>query len=145
MLHAMHYFMSRILVIQKSSAKAAIAGLRLPMQFPYEANTSSKLLNLQLKSFMHLLISDLTGHVLEGLEKELRTRAKASWATSLCVILILSMCIEAIQIAADGYIVQAIINQRSTASRKDIVIEICRLLDDHAFSHCMGLFHTIYH
>lgn len=147
MIHAMHYCMSRILTFTKESADIAISSIRLPTKVPYTKSMTSKVLNAQIKCVMNTLLRDITREVLEGLEKELRTRTKASWATCFCVILILCICIEAVQVDTDCYIVQNIVNGKARANRamtRGAVIEICRSLDDLPFKHCTDLFHGIY-
>jgi hypothetical protein len=147
MLHAMHYSMSRILTFTKESADEAISSIRMPMKLPYAKSMTSKVLNAQIKCVMNTLLYEITREVLEGLEKELRTRTKASWATSFCVILILCICMEAVQVDTDGYIVQNIVNGKARGNRamtRDAAIDVCRSLDDLPFKHCTDLFHGIY-
>jgi hypothetical protein len=147
-LHAMHYFMSRIITFTEESAKKAVERLRIPMQLPYKRSLSSKLLMHQIKREMHTQQQELTLKVLKGLEKELKSRSKNSWATSLCVILILSMCMEAVQVAVDGFIVQQKMlekdrNNTLSVSRDD-GFDIGRRLDDLPFEDCREIFHMIY-
>src|SRR5580700_2173690 len=104
MLYAMNYFLSRIITFTNESATEAVSRLRMPMQFNYQRSKSAKLLNMQIKLEMYRLLHEVTRDVFERLEKELRTRTKGSWATSFCVILILSSCVEAVQVAADGFV-----------------------------------------
>ena len=146
MLHAIHYFMGRIITFTKDSAKNAIAQIRTPMQLPYQHSLTNRLINRQIKQVMYEILQELTRDVLEGLEKELRTRSKASWAATFCVILILSICVEAVQVATDAFIVQALIKGADTIGKatRDTGIEISRSLDDLLFKHYTELFHLIY-
>lgn len=94
---------------------------------------------------MHLLQQALTIEILENLHTELRTKEKNSWATCFCIIVILSMCMEAVQIAADGFVIQTMMenNETSTLSR-DAAIEIAQSLDKRLFNECTYIFHMIH-
>ena len=143
MLYAINYFLSRFASLTNESATEVISRLRTPVQLNYQRSRSAKLLNIQIKQEMYRLLRDVTHDVLEGLERELRTRAKGAWATTFSVILILSTCVEAVQVAADGYIVHKLLGKDHSVSR-DEAIEICRQLDERPFASCMNLFHDIY-
>jgi hypothetical protein len=143
----MHFFMSRIITFTKDSAKKVIDSLQRPMQRPYKQSRSSKLLMHQIKREMHGLQYEMTMKVLEGLEKELKSRSRANWATSFCVILILCMCMELTQVALDGAVVQAILEKRGSnklsESRED-GFAICRQLDYRVFEECKEIFHIVH-
>ncbi len=143
----MHFFMSKIITFTKDSANKVVESLRQPMQMPYSRSMSSKLLNSQIKREVQLLQRKLTLEILEKLHAELRRRSKASWATSFCVIMILSMCMETIQLAIDGFIVQALLKNDMSdlpfESRED-GFEIGRRIDELPFRNCLEIFHMMY-
>jgi hypothetical protein len=105
---------------------------------------TSQLINLQVKQAMHGWLFDITGKVLEGLDAALAPglhRAKAAWVDHFCIVLILCICIEAVQVASDGHVIAAL--------RKDPVsplnrVTTCRELDEGAYTHFTDLFHTFY-
>jgi hypothetical protein len=139
--------MSRVIGFTQDSAKKVVQNLRSPMQLPYKHNVSSKLLNHQIKRELNMLQHELTSDILEKLQTELRRRSKASWATSFCVILVLSMCMEAIQIALDGFTVQKMLENDGTSNlplTRDDGFGIARRLDNLPFKDCMDIFHMIY-
>lgn len=139
--------MSRIITFTNESAIRAVESLRTPMQLPYKRSISSKLLMHQIKREMHVLQRELTLKVLKGLERELKTRSKSSWAISFCVILILSMCMEAVQVAVDGFLVQKMLETDGTNTlpvSRDDGFDISRRLDDLPFEDCREIFHMIY-
>jgi hypothetical protein len=139
--------MSRVITFTEESAKKAVESLRAPIQLPYKRWLSSKLLMHQIKREMHGLQYELTGKVLRGLQRDFKTKSKDSWATSFCVILSLCMCMEAVQVAVDGIVVQRIWERKRTngvlLSRGD-GFEIARQLDDLLFKDCIEIFHMIY-
>lgn len=145
MLYNVHYFMGRTVKFTDKTADKVASTLRQPIPRRYENSLISKLLNRQIKSAMHCLLRDLTREVLEELEKDLKTRSKAVWATSFCVISIICICIEDVQVAINGLIMDMKVNSSEShiPSSKEC-IETCRKLDDIPFEHAVRLFHGIY-
>jgi hypothetical protein len=143
----MHFVMSRVINFTQDSAKKVVQNLHSPMQLPYKYNVSSKLLTLQVKRELNMLQHELTLEILEKLQRELRRRSRASWAISFCVILILSMCMEAVQLSVDGFIVQKMLENDGTNTlpvSRDDGFDIARRLDNHPFKACVDIFHMIY-
>jgi hypothetical protein len=139
--------MSRILTFTKDSATSVYQNVQ-PCDGPLEPYLSSRLLGRQVKYAMHKLHREITMDVLEGLEKSMRSRTRDSWGPSFCAILMLCLCIDGLQIAADTFIVcdwekcqregvesQYIRNQS---------VEACQALDEYPFQQCARLFHDIY-
>jgi hypothetical protein len=145
MIYAMHYFMGRGLVIVESSGLEARQNILSFPDIAYDVGVPSRVLSRQLKHVMHLLLQEITRDVLRDLEKELRTRSKASWAPCFCTILLLSICAEEVQASVDGF---AVHSSRGKAGKRAISrgdgIEISRRLDDLLFADCKVLFHSIY-
>src|SRR5436305_12779233 len=110
MLHAIHY--------SDSSTSTFTQDISTPAQVPHTGSRTCE---------------TLMKEVLGGLEHELRTRTKSSWATSFCVILMLSICIEAIQIEAYEYIAIG------KANASEAVIETCLSLESGPFKYCTEL------
>jgi hypothetical protein len=107
-LYAMHYFMTQILVFTDDSAESAVKSLRRPTKLPYTGTLTSKLISLQIKRVMYALVFEKTGDTLTKLESTLlaaKGNEGTAWATSFCVIAILCMCVEMVQVAADLKIV----------------------------------------
>jgi hypothetical protein len=145
MLHNVYYFMGRSITFTDRSAEQVASSLRKPVLRPYERYLISRLLNRQVKSAMHSLQRDLTREVLEELEKDLKKRSKAVWATCFCVISILCICMEDVQVAINGFLLHKRVNRpeiKPTSAEE--CIEICRKLDDLPFDHLVRLFHGIY-
>jgi hypothetical protein len=107
---------------------------------------SSRLLNHQIKYVMHKLHRELTLLVLEDLERCLRSRTKDSWGPSFCAILLLCLCIEGLQSAADVMVVCEIMEKgESEASfTRDQSYQACADLDEYPFRQSQKLFHDIY-
>ncbi|KAG9235680.1 hypothetical protein BJ875DRAFT_264020 [Amylocarpus encephaloides] len=144
MLHAIHYYMKSFVTLTEESANNVYP----VMQFygvTREMYMSSRLLNRQIKYAMHKLSREITGDVLEGLERAMRSRTKDSWGTSFCTFLVLCLCMEGLQIASDTYVVCDM--QRAGANsiyNRQQSVDACRNIDENPFSQCKRLFHDIY-
>jgi hypothetical protein len=144
-LHAMHYFMGRSIATVDGTGRDACNSLHNSPLLPYDLEKGPKLLIRQIKHSMHSLLQETTREVLDALEKELKTRSKASWAPCFRTIAILCICIEELQVAIDGFVVQKITQKRESkcTSRED-AHDIARKLDDLFYTDCKTLFHDIY-
>lgn len=141
-LHAMHYFMARILTFTKDSASMVKTVSRndLGLELPSDV-ISSRLLNRQLKYAMHILHRRQTKTVLQEFERHLKIREQAGWPISFCVVLILCLCIEDIQIAANNFVfTDAEISQGLRSES----YKACCQLEDKPYRQCTQLFHDMY-
>lgn len=144
-LYTLHYVMGRNITYSPRSGEKVIQHLRKPTSRAYESNLISRLLSRQIKSAMHSLLREVTRDLLEDMEKDLRTRSRTTWAPCFCVISILCMCIEEVQIATNGFTLHTQVHGPHTNHpSSEATIEICRRLDDLPFVHLMELFHGIY-
>ncbi|KAL3428254.1 fungal Zn binuclear cluster domain containing protein [Phlyctema vagabunda] len=147
MLHAINYFISHVVTFSKESASEVLetAGAYAYCS-PSEPYLSSRLLNRQVKYGMHKLHRELTREVLEGLEKSMRTKSRDSWGPSLCVLLVLALCIENTQIAADTFVVCDLDNDDDAPSgyNRGHSFNACVALEEYPFQQCTRLFHDIY-
>jgi len=141
MLYAMHYFMSRMIIFTKDSAEKAVERIRRPHKLNFAQILTSTLLNLQIKQAMQGLLLETTEAVLSGLDGKISGRKKADWADNFCVILILCMCIEAVQVASDSHAMAALRKDSKCGLSR---INICRLLDEKPFKHLAEIFHMCY-
>ncbi|CZR58090.1 uncharacterized protein PAC_07980 [Phialocephala subalpina] len=143
-LHTIHYFMSTLITFSEESAEKVSRSIR-NYDALLEPYLSSRLLNRQIKYVMHKLHREITIEVLEGLERSLRARTKDSWGPSFCTILILCLCIEDLQIAADTMVVCDML-KKGTESKytRDQSYQVCLALDEYPFMQCKRLFHDIY-
>jgi hypothetical protein len=144
----MQYFMRSLMTFSDDSAAEVLQNvehfedLEAPMPTAF---LSSRLLNRQVKYVMNKLHRDLTANVLEGLERSMRSRTKDSWGTSFCTILILCLCMEGLQVAADSFVV-CDMKALGGASEyvRDQSYEACQYLEEYPFYQCKRLFHEIY-
>jgi hypothetical protein len=142
----MHYIMSRLIIIEPSSASQVFAKLQKPHVLPYnERILSSNIINLQLKCQMIALLRETTAQVLSGLECILEgTRGKqTTWSTAFCLMIVVCSCIEAVEIATDAIIVvkmqKAEMTPADTSRAKH-----CQELEQVVFDHVKAVFMYAY-
>ena len=145
MLYSIHFFLGQTITFTDVSAHNVASSLQNPVSPPCNIYLLSRILNRQVKSAMNTLLCALTGDVLGELERDLNAKRKASWATSFCVVSILCLCMEAVQIAMNGFGMHTRLHgqEADIPSAKDS-IEVCRILDAKPFTHAVELFHTVY-
>jgi hypothetical protein len=147
MLHAIHHFMGTLLTLSPKSARKVYQHVE-PIGAPKGRDLSSRLLNRQIKYVMRQLKHEICTYVLEGLEKSLKSRARDSWSTSFCTLLVLCLCIEELQIASDSFVVcdmekEAREGKKSVFNRAQS-LKACSELDENPFQQCTRLFHDVY-
>jgi hypothetical protein len=142
-LHAIHFFMGALLTFTGESAQEVRQVCQTP-QAP-TMHFSSRLLNRQIKFAMHELHKKKTGEVLDGLERTIKSRSPDSWGTTFCAILVICLCIENLQIAADTLVNTDILKEgpRSQFSRQQSA-QACVSLEENPFSQFKRLFHDVY-
>lgn len=146
-LHAMHYFMSVLITF------TAPSGQKMIQHLPSEYTSSnlgnfpaSRLLNRQIKQVMSEVQRDATANVLASLEKSLRGRTRDCWAPSFSVILILCLCMENLETAADTMVVCDQLREDGRRGfQRTQSAEACQKLESVPFAQCKDLLHDIYH
>jgi hypothetical protein len=145
MLYALHFFLKEKLLFTDETAREALQRLRSPVQLPYVRDLSPKLITRQVKHEIYILVREKTEEVLQGLEKELTKAKKGSWGNCFCVIMLLCMCAEMVQVQADLKVVYELSNNLGGPNlSRGTSIDVCRNLDTRPIWQCMAMFHKIY-
>jgi len=146
MLYEMHHFMSCSIFLSKPSLEQVQQKLLSPAIISYDEARTSRVVGRQLKHAMNSLIVETTGNVLDHLERELKKKSRAHWADCFCVILILCMCVEAVQIAIDGRVIynMGCKDDDNTPMSREISLQASLELDGHPYAHCTEVFHYMY-
>lgn len=117
--------------------------LRAPIMLPsiMGPTLTSRVLNLQLKGAMYAVMRDITRDILADLEQVFhQPRNKSTWAETLCVTMILCMCVEELQVAIDACVAFA----TEDPSLRLSGIKILRRMETHALEHIVLMFHAVY-
>jgi hypothetical protein len=105
----------------------------------------SRLLNRQIKHTFWEIVRKLTHRVLTELEKVIRSRQRSSWPICFAAMLILSLCIEKVQILADAHVEAAKSSEpQSLAGLEDEPRNTCQTLDENLFGQLVNIFHTLF-
>lgn len=105
-LHAMHFFMRTLITFTPESAAivARADGMFRGVTCPPNNYQSSRLLGRELKYFMHKIHKLNLGKVLGKFEKYVKRQETAMWPVCFCVVIILCLCTEDIQIATNNFL-----------------------------------------
>lgn len=144
-LHGIHYFMSSMLTLTEDS-KSEVNQKVEQIGAPPGEYLTSRLLNRQIKCVMHLVHREIYQSVLEGLEKSLKSNTKKdSWGASFCTLLLLCLCIEDLQTAADTFVMSQIHSDGIfSIHTRDESSDACTALEEYPFQQCVRLFHDVY-
>lgn len=135
------------LVTFSSESASRVRGAVGPSAGACDPHLSSRLLNRQIKCAMILLQQEITESVLNSLEKSMRSKTRGAWGPSFVAILVLCLCMEDVQIAADTFVVCDIIKMKEREGmspyNRNHSHSICSALDEYPFRQCVKLFHDI--
>ena len=144
MLHAIHYFMGSIVTFTPDSAARVSDHSQHYIVLP-EPFRSSRLLNRQLKFVMHRLHREVTREVLEEFEKYVRSRTKDTWGPLFATILVLCLCIEGLQTAADTFVICDQIKEGNKSGfKREQSRTACEDVESFPFEKCTRLFHDVF-
>lgn len=105
----------------------------------------SRLLNRQIKHAFYEINRKLTHRVLNELEKVIRSRQRSSWPICFAAMLILSLCIEKVQVLADAHVEAAKSSEtQPLTGLEDELRNICQRLDEVLFGQLVHVFHTLF-
>jgi hypothetical protein len=138
-------FTASTIRVTDASASLIARKLSYPTLQLYGSKIVSRLLNRQLKFAMNTLLREKMREVLRDLEKALKRRDKFLWGTTFCVVSILCICIEEVQIALDEFAVH-IFQHGSPTERlsSSYIVEKCQELDEIPYVHHSRFFHGVY-
>jgi hypothetical protein len=142
MVYVMHYYLTKKLRLSEESANVAGQNLDAPKMLQYEATLPSTLISTQIKHEMYKLLHDSMIEILEVLDK--MRDLKAPWAPTFCAIVMLTMCVEMVQVSIDQKIVRAMIEDEDKSQlSRDASREQGETLGKLIFI-CTEMFHKIH-
>jgi hypothetical protein len=147
-LHAMHHFMTTIIEFTDESAVTVARQSEnlLGDHYRQDRYDSSRLLGRQLKHAMHDLQEQQTETLLEDLERCLRKKERDEWPTWFCVLIILCLATEDVQVAIDNFVVnnKLIINDSEVFHELRESHQDCWNLEDKLSHQFTQLFHDVF-
>jgi hypothetical protein len=103
------------------------------------------LLNREIKHTFWKIVRKLTHRVFIELEKVIRSRQRSSWPIYFAAILILSICVEIVQIIANYHATAAKSSDpHSLAALEDEPRNTCQKLEDFPFGQLVHIFHALF-
>ena len=106
MVDRIYYVKSGYILFSDSSAPKVLESLRNPPKVTPEYLTS-RMLNRQIKGVFNLSLEDLQPQVLVEFST-LKDKNRNNYLPYLCVLLVICMCVEGLQIAIDAFAIKAI-------------------------------------
>lgn len=137
----MQYFLSVNLEFTEDTVSVLESSLPRPHVFNYGRVNHSQLVTAQVKKIMYKIYRKSMENVMIGLQKRLNKKAtKENWTTSFCIIVILCMIAEMVQISKDIYVVY----QLDSISREESE-KFYHRLDERIIGSTTSIFHGSYH
>jgi hypothetical protein len=91
---------------------------------------------------MQILLRETVQNVLRGLEKSMRTKSNLAWAESFCAILILSLCVESVQVSIVRH--ELSLERGDTNSSLKQTFDAYSSLEENPYRIPILIFHGIY-
>lgn len=144
-IYALHYVLTRHLCLTHASV-AELQGTKLvPQNMPW---VTPRLLNRQIKALLDEQLLKETTSLFETFAKSLKPKSRKEWAPCLVSFLVLCLFMEAVETAADTFVVsQTEVDLRSRsvpAYRRSFALAICKEIENLPFKQFAYQFHNIY-
>jgi hypothetical protein len=137
--------MGQIIAFTEDSATIAVESLQMPSKIPTSQDCiAAWAVNRQMKAGMKPIYEELLGDVLDGLEHEFNEKDRTdrtSWARSFCLITILCMIVEELQIVCDGMVLNNISRENEDAiGAAKSGVTCCQELEEVLVKYCWSIF-----
>lgn len=143
MVNRIHYVKAQYLTFSEDSGSEALKNLQNPLEFPPPLDfLTAIIMNSQIKAALNSLLEDQQKGLIEEFDWELRRKGNDTWAICLCAYLVISLTVEELQVAVDGFA------QFKTSKGGDPILihnyatEICRRLEKNVLEHAWFLLHS---
>ncbi|KAI1337747.1 hypothetical protein F5Y15DRAFT_389012 [Xylariaceae sp. FL0016] len=144
-IYVMHYVLTRQLCLTNKT----IVGLQhtnmVPQNNPW---VTTRVLNRQVKAVLDEMLLKEMSSLFDNFSKSLKPKSRKEWAPCLAAFLVLCLFMEAVETAADLFVVsQNEVNIRSRSKleyQRDFALSICKEIDNMPFKQFAYQFHQIY-
>ncbi|RFU75174.1 fungal transcriptional regulatory [Trichoderma arundinaceum] len=144
-IYTMHYVMTRHLCLTRQSILSLQPTGLVPQNTPW---VTPRVLARQVKSLVDELILRDMQHLFELFSKSLKPKLRREWAPCLASFLILCLFMEAVETAADNFVMsQSEIDSRNKSSpkyKRSLALDTCKELENMPFKQFAYQFHHLY-
>jgi hypothetical protein len=143
-LHAMHWFMTHTLCLDDESEKRFWTRHPASKDSKYHRTLVPRKVTTQIRNEVRKVILERTNDVLKELEKRLKKPDRESaWAPCFCVVSILCICSEILQIAADTNVIREMHQKKHPQPiSREICVKYCQQLDCLPIKEAITNFHA---
>ena len=144
-IYALHYVLTRHLCLTHASMAELQSTKLVPRNMPW---VTPRLLNRQIKALLDEQLLKETTSLFETFAKSLKPKSRKEWAPCLVAFLVLCLFMEAVETAADTFVVsqnEVDLRSRSVpAYRRAFALAICKEIENLPFKQFAYQFHNIY-
>jgi hypothetical protein len=144
-IYTMHYVMTRHLCLTRQSILALQHTGLVPQNTPW---VTPRVLARQIKSLIDELILRDMQQLFELFSKSLKPKLRREWAPCLASFLVLCLFMEAVETAADNFVVsQNEVDLRNTCDpkyKRSLALDTCKELENMPFKQFAYQFHHLY-
>ncbi len=144
-IYVMHYVMTRQLCLTNTTI------LRLQHTNMVPQNTSwvtTRVLNRQIKSMLDELLLKEMQALFDSFSKSLKPKSRKEWAPCTAAFLVLCLFMEAVEAAADTFVISqneiSIRNRSKPEYKREFALALCKDIDNLPFKQFAYQFHQIY-
>ncbi|CAJ2506099.1 Uu.00g002290.m01.CDS01 [Anthostomella pinea] len=144
-IYVMHYVLTRQLCLTHNTIISLQHTNMVPQNNPW---VTTRVLNRQVKSMLDEMLLKEMQALFDTFSKSLKPKSKREWAPCLAAFLVLCLFMEAVETAADTFVVSqneiAIRNHSAPEYSRDFALGLCREIDNMPFKQFAYQFHQIY-
>lgn len=144
-IYALHYVLTRHLCLTHASMAELQSTKLVPRNMPW---VTPRLLNRQIKALLDEQLLKETTSLFETFAKSLKPKSRKEWAPCLVAFLVLCLFMEAVETAADTFVVSQnevdLRNRSVPAYRRSFALAICKEIENLPFKQFAYQFHNIY-
>ncbi|KAK4079402.1 hypothetical protein Trihar35433_507 [Trichoderma harzianum] len=144
-IYTMHYVMTRHLCLTRQSILSLQPTGLVPHNTPW---VTPRVLARQIKSLIDELILRDMQHLFELFSKSLKPKLRREWAPCLASFLVLCLFMEAVETAADNFVVSQneidLRNKYSPKYKRSLALDTCKELENMPFKQFAYQFHHLY-
>ncbi|KAI0128954.1 hypothetical protein BJ170DRAFT_354866 [Xylariales sp. AK1849] len=144
-IYAMHYVLTRHLCITSNSILGLQHTKLVPQNVPW---VTPRLLNRQVKSILdEQLLKDMQS-LFDSFSRSLKPKSRKEWAPCLAAFLVLCLFMEAVETAADTFVISQneinIRNRTKPEYKREFALRLCMEVENMPFKQFAYQFHQIY-